>query len=186
MTSLPDNELALRWNSGEVEAYNELVRRHLDPVHRYVRSRCGNDHDASDICQEVFLEVCLKISNFNPSHPFTAWLHSIARFRTIDKLRKTRPLEPFDADHHGGSDVREPSTLLSEKESARAAWEQVFALLPENQANALWLKVQVQQSLEQIAVTMDQSVANVKVLLFRARQRLAREWRPDSTPFPSL
>lgn len=60
MTADPDNDLALRWKSGAVEAYNELVRRHLDPVHRYVRSRCGNDQDAADVSQEVFLEVCLE------------------------------------------------------------------------------------------------------------------------------
>ena len=88
MTADTDNDLALRWKSGVVEAYNELVRRHLDPLHRYVRSRCGNDQDAADVCQEVFLEVCLKISNFDPAHPFTAWLYTIARRKTVDRFRR--------------------------------------------------------------------------------------------------
>lgn len=182
LKSESDNELALGWKSGAVEAYNELVRRHLDAIHRYVRSRCGNDHDASDISQEVFLEVCLKISNFDPAYSFVAWLYTIARNKSVDKFRRTRRLEEFDADHHSGVDSRSPSAPLEERESAREAWKKVFELLPENQATALWLKVQVQQSIQQITVTMSQSEANVKVLLFRARQRLAKEWRPEPSP----
>lgn len=181
MNSQSDNDLALRWQSGTVEAYNELVRRHLDPVHRYVRSRCGNDHDTSDICQEVFLEVCLKISNFNPAYPFGAWLYTIARRKTVDKFRRSRQLQEFHAEQHSGVDSRSPSAPLEERESAREAWEKVFQLLPENQAMALWLKVQGQQSIAQIATTMSESEANVKVLLFRARQRLAREWCPETS-----
>lgn len=174
-----DNELALRWQSGAVEAYNELVRRHLDAVHRYVRSRCGHDHDADDICQDVFLEVCLKIGNFDGAHPFAAWLYTIARRKVIDRFRRQKPTEEFLPEHHSGTEHDHPSRVLEERESAREAWEKVFKLLPEAQATALWLRVQGQQSMEEISATMDQSVANVKVLLFRARQRLAKAWRPE-------
>lgn len=181
MTPEDDNQLALRWKSEEVDAYNELVKRHLDPVHRYVRSRCGNDHDAADICQEVFLEVCLKISNFDPSYPFTAWLYTIARRKTVDRFRRHRPVEEFIADQHSGVDSSHPSSILEASDSARDAWEKVFQILPEAQATALWLRVQAQHNIEQIATIMDQSIANVKVLLFRARQRLAKEWQPESS-----
>lgn len=184
MTADTDNDLALRWKSGVVEAYNELVRRHLDPVHRYVRSRCGNDQDAADICQEVFLEVCLKIANFEPTHPFTAWLYTIARRKTVDRFRRHKPVEEFQADLHSGTESSHPSAILEERDSARNAWEKVFRILPENQATALWLRVQGHQSIEEIAATMDQSESNVKVLLFRARQRLAIEWRPNITITP--
>ncbi|MBX3742227.1 MAG: sigma-70 family RNA polymerase sigma factor [Akkermansiaceae bacterium] len=178
MTAKTDNDLALLWKSGAEEAYNELVRRHLEPIHRYVRSRCGNDSDASDICQDVFLEVCLKISNFDPAYPFSAWLHMIARHKAVDRFRRQRPVEEFQAAIHSGMDSSHPSLILEEHEAALEAWEKVFRLLPEAQATALWLRVQGQQSIEEISVTLSQSVANVKVLLFRARQRLAKEWRP--------
>lgn len=181
MTPSADNDLALRWQAGETEAYNELVRRHLDPLHRYVSSRCGNESDASDICQEVFLEVCLKIANFDPAYAFTAWFYTIARRKTIDRFRRHKVTEEFRADIHSGHDDRHPSSILEERESARDAWQKVFAMLSENQATALWLKVQGEMSIEQISAAMDQSEANVKVLLFRARQRLAKELKPQTT-----
>lgn len=184
VTAETDNDLALRWQGGATEAYTELVRRHLDPVHHFVRARCGNTQDAADICQDVFLEVCLKISQFNPLHPFTAWLYTIARRKTVDRYRRRRITEAFDPDQHGGTEDRHPSRILEERESAQEAWESVFRLLPEPQATALWLRVQGQQSVSQIACAMDESETNIKVMLFRARQRLARDWQPDSTLTP--
>ena len=64
-------------------------------------------------------------------------------------------------------------------ESAAAAWKEVFARLPETQATALWLRVQEDLSLESIAHTLEITVANAKVLLFRARQTLSRTWKPS-------
>lgn len=179
-----DNDLALRWKAGEVEAYNQLVQRHLDPIHRFVRSRCGNDHDAADLSQEVFLEVCLKIANFDPAYPFTAWLYTIARRKSVDRFRRSKSTEEFHADLHSGTESSHPSSILEERESAVEAWEKVFTLLPEAQAMALWLRVQMQQSIEQVAATMDQTESNVKVLLFRARQKLAKEWHTNSNNTP--
>lgn len=176
MSEPSDNDLAIRWKAGVTNAYNELVRRHLDPLHRYVLARCGNRSAADDICQEVFLEVCLKISNFNPEHPFAAWFHTIARHKVADHFRSLQPGEEFHPDQHGGEDERHPSGIAEERDSARHAWSDVFKLLPETQATALWLRVQEQRSIADVAIAMVQSDANVKVLLFRARQHLAREW----------
>lgn len=171
-----DNALALRWQAGEVAAYNELVQRHIDGLRRYLYSRCGREADASDLCQEVFLEVCLKIANFDSQYAFTTWLYTIARNKVADLFRRQKPMECFVAEQHGEEEQRHPSRIHEERDAARHAWEKVFEILPEAQATALWLRVQGQMSVEQISSTMVQSEANVKVLLFRARQRLAREW----------
>jgi RNA polymerase sigma factor (sigma-70 family) len=177
VTAQSDADLARLWLGGEVTAYNELVSRHLDPVHRYVSSRCGDASGADDVCQEVFLEVCLKISNYDPQYPFTAWLFMIARRKVVDRFRRLKPMVEFNPESHGGQDFSHPSQILEERESARNAWEKVFKILPEPQATALWLRVQGRMSVIQISTTMSQSEANVKVLLFRARQHLVREWK---------
>lgn len=183
ITARSDADLAGLWLAGDVTAYNELVSRHLDPVHRYVSSRCGDASGADDVCQEVFLEVCLKISNYDSQYPFTAWLYTIARRKVVDRYRRLKPMVEFNPDCHGGQDESHPSRILEERESARNAWEKVFKILSEPQATALWLRVQGRMSVSQISATMSQSEANVKVLLFRARQHLAREWhRQPSTP----
>ena len=57
----------------------------------------------------------------------------------------------------------------------------MFRLLSTPRATALWLRVQRQMSVREIAAAMARSEADVKVLLFRARQQLAAEWH-DSQP----
>jgi RNA polymerase sigma-70 factor, ECF subfamily len=176
-----DSELAISWQQGNAAAYEELVRRHLDAVRGYVRVRCGDDHDAADICQEVFIEVCRKIGNFDPAYAFSAWLYTIARRKLVDRFRRWRPVERFDPEVHSGEIAEHPSSILEARESAQEAWERVFRTISEAQATALWLRVQEQRSVSEIAEVMNQSESNVKVLLFRARQKLAREWHAETT-----
>lgn len=185
MTLQPDidRDLALRWQNGDAEAYRQLVERHLDPIHRFIHSRCSNPHDAADVSQEVFLEVYLKISNYNSEYPFGTWLYTIARRKLIDRFRRHKPTLEFIPSEHSDTDGEHPARILEARESAREAWETVFQLLPETQATALWLRVQEKHPIEHIASLMSQSVANIKVLLFRARQRLAKEWQP-AAPSP--
>ncbi len=174
-----DTELALRWQRGDGRAYTMLAERHLDSIFRFVRARCGNDHDAADIVQDVFLELCRKVGNYDAKHPFLAWLYTVARHKVIDHFRRQRPSETFDAEAHGAEDARHPSHLLEEREGAEQAWRAVFRLLPEPQATALWLRVQEQRSIAEISTALELGESNVKVLLFRARQRLAAEWRAE-------
>ncbi|MFN7343435.1 MAG: RNA polymerase sigma factor, partial [bacterium] len=108
-------------------------------------------------------------------YTFTAWLYMIAKRKVVDRFRRQKTTVEFNSDAHGGHDSRDPSLILEERESGRNAWAKVFEILSESQAMALWLRVQEQYSVGQIAATMSQSEANVKVLLFRARQRLVRE-----------
>lgn len=182
----PDSDAALatRWRQGDVRAYEAIVARHLDPVRRFLISRCGNPGDADDLCQEIFLEVCQKIGNYTPGQSFTGWLYTIARRRSIDLWRRTRPMEPFDPDHHGGVVDRSPARVSEEHDEAVTAWNKVHSLLSENQATALWLKVQGGHPISEIATMMNQSPENVRVLLFRARQQLALLWN-QPTPCPT-
>ncbi len=182
---LTDEELAVRWKLNDPDAYTTLVQRHLDAVQRYVRIRCGNETDSADICQEVFLEVCVKIHNYNPDHSFTSWLYTIARFKTADYFRRLRPSEEYEPARHGEAETSGPSDALERRENAREAWEKVFRMLPETQATAMWMRVQCQMPLAKIAEMLETTEANVKVMLFRARKKLAFEWHlPTRNPIP--
>lgn len=146
-------------------------------------SRIGRYADTDDIFQEVFVEVCRKITNFDPSYPFGAWIFTIARRKVADHFRRLKPSEEFVPNIHGGEESHDPALILQSHEAARRAWEEIYRILPESQATALWLKVQVQMSIRDIALTLEHTESNVKVLLFRARKMLAQTWRsPNNIP----
>jgi RNA polymerase sigma-70 factor (ECF subfamily) len=173
-----DALLAQRWQGGDLRSGESLIRRHAPRLHAFLASRALNAHEAEDLAQEVFVAVARRIALYQPGQPFLAWLYGIARNKIADAWRAHRPSEVFE-ERHEGADFRTPASLHESAESAAAAWREVFARLPETQASALWLRVQEDLSLDAIASTLEVSVANAKVLLFRARQTLSRTWKPS-------
>lgn len=172
-----DPELAGRWQAGDRAAGSALVDRHLPRLRAFLAARCGGSGaDADDLAQEVFLAVCRNIATYDRRLPFTGWLYGIARRKLADFWRRRDVLaavppgaEPIDP--------RSPADIRQEADDAAAAWREVFARLPEAQASALWLRVQEDLSVEEIARTLETSLANAKVLLFRARQTLTPIFR---------
>jgi RNA polymerase sigma-70 factor (ECF subfamily) len=172
-----DGELIRRWQSGEAAPAEALIDRYLPKVRAFLAARCGNAGEADDLAQEVFIAVCRQIATYRAEVPFSGWLYGIARNKVADFWRRQRPVAAFEP-HHEGVDERCPARIYEESEGASKAWRDVFALLPETQATALWLRIQEEMSMEQIAQALGVTLANAKVLLFRARQTLAVHWKP--------
>lgn len=166
-----DAALARRWQTGDSEAGSVLIDRHLSRLRAFFGTRCGSSADADDLAQEVFLAVCRHIGGYDTALPFTGWLYGVARKKLADFWRRSHAVAslPLEED---GVDPRSPANIHQEADGAADAWKEVFARLPEAQASALWLRVQEELSVEEIARTLEVSVANAKVLLFRARQTL--------------
>jgi RNA polymerase sigma factor (sigma-70 family) len=73
-----------------------------------------------------------------------------------------------------GRDVRDdPSTTALAVERAVKLWDVAADKLSERQFTVLWLRYAESKSLSEISAVVDTTEANVKVMLFRARQRLA-------------
>jgi RNA polymerase sigma-70 factor, ECF subfamily len=174
-----DALLAQSWRQGDQRAAECLIRRHFPALHAFIASRATAAHEAEDLTQEVFAAVSRQIAMYRPEVPFAAWIHGIARNKIADAWRRHRPTEVLEA-RHEGIDERSPAQLHEAAESAATAWKEVFAKLPEPQATALWLRVQEELPLEAIAAALGVTLANAKVLLFRARQTLANHWKSRS------
>ncbi len=81
------------------EAFAQLYDRHFDRIYRYVALRIGNQMEAEDVTQQVFLKALRSISSYQwRDIPFSAWLYRIAHNQVVDYLRrKTRqPSMPLD------------------------------------------------------------------------------------------
>ena len=75
---------------GHARAYHALLRLCAERLRSYFRRRlAGRDADVEDLVQETLMAIHRKRAIYDPSLPFTAWLHGIARYRLIDFLRRT-------------------------------------------------------------------------------------------------
>lgn len=85
-----DTELMVRFQKGDLEAYEELVRRYTSRVinltFRYVQEL----HRAEDLAQEVFLRVFRARDSYTPRAKFSTWLYRIVVNLSLNTLRDSR------------------------------------------------------------------------------------------------
>jgi RNA polymerase sigma-70 factor (ECF subfamily) len=90
---LSDEELVQLVKAGQVEPFDELVRRHEVKIHDLCYKMLKNYEDAKDMAQETFLKAYRNINRFDGRSKFTTWLYRIAVNNSINHLKKQRPTE---------------------------------------------------------------------------------------------
>jgi RNA polymerase sigma-70 factor, ECF subfamily len=97
---LYEQVLVLRCQTGDGDAFTEIVERYQKQLRYYLCKMLGESHTAEDIFQEVWIDVFRAIPRLVDVGAFRAWLYRIARDRAIRELRKRRPtpspVETFD------------------------------------------------------------------------------------------
>lgn len=79
--------------AGESEGIRLLYTLYSADVHRYVRSIVGDEHEAEDVTQTVFLKLMCVIGKYKREKvPFAAWMIRVARNAAVDHLRERRPI----------------------------------------------------------------------------------------------
>jgi RNA polymerase sigma-70 factor (ECF subfamily) len=171
---VPDEELARQTQSGSLDSFEELVHRYENRVYAFVIQFCGNATDAREVTQDTFVKASQSIGHFDASRSFAPWLFTIARRKCIDRHRAARPVsnEPVPE----LPDENDPAELLARREEHQNLWRLARQHLGDAQFEALWLRYAEDMEVEQIARVLRKTRVHVKVLLFRARQILARKW----------
>lgn len=86
LASLDDRSLAAELISGRHEALSVLFKRHQDAVFRTARRILGDSGEAEEVTSQVFLEMHLHISEFDPNKGlFISWVLRRAKFRAINR-----------------------------------------------------------------------------------------------------
>jgi RNA polymerase sigma-70 factor (ECF subfamily) len=177
----PDVELMARFQGGDEEAYNELVRRNYRSVLNLIYRFIGRREDANDLAQDVFLGVYRARRTYRPTAKFSTWLYKntlniCLNFNRAMRHRRAASLSAESAEGEGPMEMedrkaQQPSDVLEKSELRDKVREAVDAL-PPNQRAAVLLARFEKLSYKEIAETMDLSVQAVKSLLSRAKENL--------------
>jgi RNA polymerase sigma-70 factor (ECF subfamily) len=151
-----DSALMLRYQDGDVAAFETLYRRHKDPVFRYLLRLSGHPHTAEDVFQEVWGKIVKARASYRPTARFTTFLFRVAHNCFIDHVRRNRRHAgnaPFDPEQHSApGDSLETAT---ERSLARERLEAALANLPEEQRDAFLLHEEGGLTVDQIAAVTD-------------------------------
>jgi RNA polymerase sigma-70 factor (ECF subfamily) len=172
-----DEELMLRAGTGDRDACEKLVARHLDRIVRLATIALGNRDDGEEAAQETFLRVWAAAPRWKHEEArFTTWLHRVVVNVCLDRMarQRTKPGEPLTEEPR---DPR-PGPGASVARSQRA--ERVrgeLASLTESQRLAVALCYFQGFSNEEAAASLAVSIDAVESLLSRARRSLRERLR---------
>ena len=168
--------------SGDVSAFEELVRRYDRNVFRIAQHITQNREDAEDVVQDAFLKAYSNLAQFQGQSKFYTWLVRIAVNEALMKLRRRRPERTVSLDEEVKTEEdslpREvadwspnPEQQYSQAE-LREILTRTIQGLPPGFRTVFVLRDVEGLSTEETAEALDLSTPAVKSRLLRARLQL--------------
>lgn len=155
---------------GDVEAFRLLVERYEGGVFSLVFNIVGDRHICEDIVQDVFFVAYRKLGTFDSARSeFCTWLFTIARNKSINAIKKKRPVAVAELPE--GVDSDGPAESVGRRE-AFLALEVAIGELPVK-LKAVYVMAEFEGlAYHHIAQIEGISVGTVKSRVHRARKKL--------------
>ena len=144
--------------------YNNSVDLYSDGLYRFMLKSIGNENDAQDIVQDVFLKLWEKIDTVNPEK-VKSYLFTAAYRTMLDRIKKMKPVSTetvtyTEPNHH--EQYSDASEILNK----------AVDNLPEKQRSAIRLREYEGYSYQEIGEILNMKESQVKITIFRARKTL--------------
>ncbi|WTG90573.1 RNA polymerase sigma factor SigE [Kitasatospora sp. NBC_01560] len=155
-------------------SWEEIVEAHSARVYRLAYRLTGNQHDAEDLTQEVFVRVFRSLSTYTPG-TFEGWLHRITTNLFLDMVRRRQRIR-FDALGDDAAErlaSREPSPAqhFSDTHFDADVQQALDTLAPEFRAAVVLCDIEG-LSYEEIAATLGVKLGTVRSRIHRGRSHL--------------
>lgn len=177
---MDDKHILVRAKHGELDAFEELVRRYEKRVYAVALRSSGSPEDAADIVQEVFLRAWRSIESFRGDSGFSTWLFRITMNMCVDFARHkhSQPQTQSIVDEEE-NERQVPDTALTPEEHLenRELGRELAAALEEiseEHRRIVLLRDVSGMSYTEIADVLEISEGTVKSRLSRARIALRK------------
>lgn len=177
----PDLPIVQKCLAGDEAAWEQLVKNHVRRIYALCYRFTGNDTDAQDLTQEVFLRVFRSLKTFRAGEgPFLVWLHRLARNLLIDHYRRSRADRATESlesqlptlEQRAGADSRADGVLAG-REASELLQAALSRLSPELREAVILRDLQGLEYRE-IASALRIPEGTVKSRINRGRAELAR------------
>ncbi|MDY7108169.1 MAG: sigma-70 family RNA polymerase sigma factor [Planctomycetota bacterium] len=163
-----------RARTGSLEAFSELVRLYQGRLFNFLRQRTGCASDADDLAQEAFLRAWRSLDRYDPAWRFSTWLFTIASRLAVSHQRAMARRRELPLTGEPERSAADPAELRRVRLRNGNIWALAASNLGDVERAALWLRYAENMPAPEIARIMNRTTVNIRVILHRARQRLAR------------
>ena len=179
-----EQELIIRAQRGETEAFRDLVERSKINVYRLAFDLTGNHHDAEDVSQEVFVKAHRGLPGFRGNAKWSTWLYRITVNTCYDhrstpsrkrmEYRDNIGTDDAEGEHIDGLDTSSPDRA-AEASMIQRNIERALGKLTKQERSVFVLRHYHDLPLKEIADTLKIAEGTVKSYLFHALRRLQQE-----------
>ncbi len=173
---MAEPELIRQAKAGSRAAFSELLAGYENRLYRFLLVRACTRGDAEDALQECFINAYRYINSYDSRWQFSTWLYRIA-LRELGKLPQPAsvPLLDEQPDHSAA----DPLAQCIARDDRKNLWLLAREVLSTDAFNALWLRYAEDLSVSEVARAMGRPVTWVKVVVHRAKKRLAARHHAD-------
>jgi RNA polymerase sigma factor (sigma-70 family) len=160
---------------GKTNAFSYLVEEHKDKAFNLAFRICGNREEAEEVAQDAFLKAYRSLKDFRKKSSFATWLYRIV-YNTAVSLVRTRKNRVLSVEEFPADAVDFLGFSTTEEEAADDYRNSLinFALqkIPEEERGLVTLYYYNEIDTEELSKITGISKSNIKVRLFRARQKM--------------
>jgi RNA polymerase sigma factor (sigma-70 family) len=170
-----EQEQIAQARAGNAEAWGELYRQYAPPIFRFCRRAMHTREDAEDATMDIFIKVRQKLSQYDSSRPFSAWLYTVAANHCWDLLRRRKGRQDLETGEIENMPLEHPDPGQLEQLIDKSTSQEVrraLDQLPSRARMALVLRYYADMSYDDVAATLGVRRAFVGVVLLRARHQL--------------
>lgn len=164
-----DEALVAAAQSGQVQAYEELYRRHAGWVTSLARRLTGSEPDSLDVLQETFEYLWAKLPDLHLTSTLRALLYPVIKHKSVDLLRRRRKEAPLD-------DVKEPWSAQPTAPGQSVDFLNMLKGLAPEQREVVVLRFAYDFRLAEIAEALEIPLGTVKSRLHNALVDLRRSY----------
>lgn len=178
---MDDLVLIKRYINGDDGALTYIVKRYQKDIYRFVCRQLGNEADAADVTQKVFVNLFLKAEQFEGKSSFKTWLYQIAvnqcknHFRSNDRRR-----EQVTEDHRKDLVLEDSKFNDVDTIQKRQLLRSAIDSLPARQRLAVQLRIYQECTFAEIADIMSSSIGTVKASYHQAVLSLTKSLKEDA------
>lgn len=167
--------LILRCQTGDEDAYRELVGRFGPRILYYLRKLLARADRADDLAQEVWLDVLRQLPRLHDAGAFTAWLYRIAHGKAMLEARRDGRAPATTPDVDQIADNEETSFSLEDAARIHSALDR----LEPSQREVLVLRFLEELSYEEISHIVGCPLGTIRSRIHYAKAALQRLLEQD-------
>jgi RNA polymerase sigma factor (sigma-70 family) len=176
MSTIADQHYIDKILQGDANAFAVLVDRYKDMIFTLSIKMIKNREEAEEVAQDTFIKAYNSLVKFKGDSKFSTWIYKIAYNTCLDRLKKNKKEDNnISIDEFSAHLIKTMDNALSalEDKERKQTIQNCLNLLPSEENFLLTLFYFEDQNLEEIGKVMNINTNNVKVKLFRSRQKLA-------------